>query len=73
MAKWCRLRDILRRGEWYAFSVVCFLAGVVAGREIELLGRPEPINALIGVGAVVLVYYLTLLVATVMSAVKESV
>ena len=71
MAKWCRLRDILRRGEWYAFSVVCFLAGVVAGREIELLGRPEPINALIGVGAVVLVYWLTLLTATLMSVKEE--
>ena len=73
MAKWCRLRDILRRGEWYAFSVVCFLAGVVAGRVIELHGRPEPVNALVCVGAVVLAYYLTLLVATVMSAVKEEV
>ena len=71
MAKWCRLRDILRRGEWYAFSVVCFLAGVVAGREIELLGRPEPILALIGVGAVMLVYWLILLTATLMSVKEE--
>ena len=71
MAKWCRLRDILRRGEWYAFSVVCFLAGVVAGREIELHGRPEPILALIGVGAVMLVYWLILLTATLMSVKEE--
>ena len=71
MAKWCRLRDILRRGEWYAFSVVCFLAGVVAGREIELLGRPEPILVLIGVGVVVLVYWLILLTATLMSVKEE--
>ena len=71
MVRWSKLRDILRKGEWYAFSAVCFLAGVVAGREIELLGRPEPINALIGVGVAVLAYLLMLLTATIIAGIRE--
>jgi len=66
------LRDKLRRGEWYAVSVVCFLAGVVAGREMTLLAKPEPIFALIGIGVAVLVYWVTLLTATVASVKEEA-
>ena len=71
MVRWSRLRDKLRRGEWYAVSVVCFLAGVVAGREITLLAKPEPILALIGVGIGVLAYLLLLLTATIIADIKE--
>ena len=71
MVRWSRLRDKLRRGEWYAVSVVCFLAGVVAGREITLLAKPEPILALIGVGIGVLAYLLLLLTATIIAEIKE--
>jgi len=66
------LRDKLRKGEWYAVSVVCFLAGVVAGREITLLAKPEPILALIGVGVAVQAYFLSLLVATIIAEIKEA-
>jgi len=69
--EWSRLRDKLRKGEWHIFSVVCFLVGVVAGREITLLAKPEPILALIGVGAGVLAYLLLLLTATIIAEIKE--
>ena len=72
MVRWSRLRDKLRKGEWYAVSVVCFLAGVVAGREITLLAKPEPILALIGVGVAVQAYFLSLLVATIIAEIKEA-
>ena len=71
MVEWGRLRDKLRKGEWHIFSVVCFLAGVVAGREITLLAKPEPILALIGVGVGVLAYLLLLLTATIITDIKE--
>ena len=71
MVEWGRLRDKLRKGEWHIFSVVCFLVGVVAGREITLLAKPEPILALIGVGAGVLAYLLLLLTATIIAEIKE--
>ena len=71
MVEWSRLRDELRKGEWYAFSAVCFLAGVVAGREITLLAKPEPILALIGIGVGVLAYLLLLLTATIIAEIKE--
>jgi len=66
------LRDKLRKGEWYAVSVVCFLAGVVAGREMTLLAKPEPILALIGIGIGVLAYLLLLLTATIIAEIKEA-
>jgi len=47
------------------------LAGVVAGREITLLAKPEPILALIGVGVGVLAYLLLLLTATIIADIKE--
>ena len=72
MVRWSRLRDKLRKGEWYAFSVVCFLAGVVAGREMTLLAKPEPILALIGIGVAVLLYWMTLLTATIASVKEEA-
>ena len=72
MVRWSRLRDKLRKGEWYAVSVVCFLAGVVAGREMTLLAKPEPILTLIGIGVAVLVYWVTLLTATIASAKEEA-
>jgi len=65
------LRDKLGKGEWYAVSVVCFLAGVVAGREMTLLAKPEPILALIGIGVGVLAYLLLLLTATIIADIKE--
>jgi len=71
MTRWSRLRDKLRKGEWHIFSVVCFLAGVVAGREITLLAKPEPILALIGIGIGVLAYLLLLLTATIIADIKE--
>jgi len=70
--KWSELRDKLRKGEWYAVSVVCFLAGVIAGREITLLAKPEPIFVLIGIGVAVLVYSVTLLTATIASVKEEA-
>jgi len=69
--EWSRLRDKLRKGEWHIFSVVCFLAGVVAGREMTLLAKPEPILALIGIGIGVLAYLLLLLTATIIADIKE--
>ena len=72
MVRWSRLRDKLRKGEWYAVSVVCFLAGVVAGREMTLLAKPEPILTLIGIGVAVLVYWVTLLTATIASVREEA-
>ena len=72
MVRWSRLRDKLRKGEWYAVSVMCFLAGVVAGREITLLAKPEPILTLIGIGVAVLVYLVTLLTATIASVREEA-
>ena len=69
--EWSRLRDKLRRGEWYAVSVVCFLAGVVAGKGITVLGRAEPVFVLTGVGAVLLTYWVALLIATIMASVRE--
>jgi len=69
--EWSRLRDKLRKGEWHIFSVVCFLAGVVVGREITLLAKPEPILALIGIGIGVLAYFLLLLTATIIADIKE--
>jgi len=71
VVRWSKLRDKLRKGEWYAVSVVCFLAGVVAGREITLLAKPEPILALIGIGVGVLAYLLLLLTATIIADIKE--
>ena len=47
------------------------MAGVVAGREITLLAKPEPILALIGVGVGVLAYLLLLLTATIIAEIKE--
>ena len=72
MVRWSRLRDKLKRGEWYAFSAVCFLAGVVAGKEITTLGRAEPVFALTAVGAVLLAYWLALLTATIIAEIKEA-
>jgi len=72
VVRWSRLRDKLRKGEWYAVSVMCFLAGVVAGREITLLAKPEPILTLIGIGVAVLVYLVTLLTATIASVREEA-
>ena len=72
MVRWSRLRDKLRKGEWYAVNVVCFLAGVVAGREMTLLAKPEPILTLIGIGVAVLVYWVTLLTATIASVKEEA-
>jgi len=69
--EWSRLRDKLRKGEWHIFSVVCLLAGVVAGREMTLLAKPEPILALIGIGVGVLAYLLLLLTATIIADIKE--
>jgi len=71
MVEWSRLRDKLRKGEWYAFSAVCLIAGVVAGREITLLAKPEPVFALTAVGAVLLAYWLALLTATIIAEIKE--
>jgi len=71
MVEWGRLRDKLRKGEWYAFSVMCFIAGVVAGKGITVLGRAEPVLTLTGVGAVLLAYWVALLIATIMASVKE--
>jgi len=65
------LRDKLRKGEWYAFSVLCFIAGVIAGKGITVLGRAEPVFVLTGVGAVLLTYWVALLIATIMASVKE--
>jgi len=65
------LRDKLRKGEWYAFSVLCFIAGVVAGKGITVLGRAEPVFVLSGVGAVLLAYWVALLIATIMASVRE--
>jgi len=70
--EWSRLRDKLKRGEWYAFSAVCFLAGVIAGKEITVLGRAEPVLVLTGVGAVLLAYWLALLTATIIAEIKEA-
>ena len=71
MVRWSRLRDKLRKGEWYAFSVLCFIAGVVAGKGITVLGRAEPVFVLTGVGAVLLAYWVALLIATIMASVRE--
>ena len=71
MVRWSRLRDKLRKGEWYAFSVLCFIAGVVAGKGITVLGRAEPVLTLTGVGAVLLAYWVALLIATIMASVRE--
>jgi len=65
------LRDKLRKGEWYAFSVLCFIAGVVAGKGITVLGRAEPVLVLTGVGAVLLAYWVALLIATIAASVRE--
>ena len=70
--EWSRLRDKLRKGEWFAFSAVCFLAGVVAGKGITVLGRAEPVLALTAVGAVLLAYWLALLTATIVAEIKEA-
>ena len=70
--KWSELRDKLRKGEWYAVSVLCFLAGVIAGREMTLLAKPEPVLILIGIGVAVLVYSVTLLTATIASVREEA-
>jgi len=72
MVEWGRLRDKLRKGEWFAFSAVCFLAGVVAGKGITVLGRAEPVLALTAVGAVLLAYWLALLTATIIAEIKEA-
>ena len=72
MVRWSRLRDKLKRGEWYAFSAVCFLAGVVVGKGITTLGRAEPVLVLTGVGAVLLAYWLALLTATIIAEIKEA-
>jgi len=72
MVEWSRLRDKLGKGEWYAVSVVCFLAGVVAGKGITTLGRAEPVLALTAVGAVLLAYWLALLTATIIAEIKEA-
>ena len=71
MVRWSRLRDKLRKGEWYAFSMLCFIAGVVAGKGITVLGRAEPVFVLTGVGAVLLAYWVALLIATIMASVRE--
>ena len=71
MVRWSGLRDKLRKGEWYAFSVLCFIAGVIAGKGITVLGRAEPVFVLTGVGAVLLTYWVALLIATIMASVKE--
>ncbi len=71
MVRWSRLRDKLRKGEWYAFSVLSFIAGVIAGKEITVLGRAEPVLTLTGVGAVLLAYWVALLIATIMASVRE--
>jgi len=71
MVRWSRLRDKLRKGEWYAVSVVCFIAGIVAGKGITVLGRAEPVLMLTGVGAVLLAYWVALLIATIAASVKE--
>ena len=71
MVRWSRLRDKLRKGEWYAFSVLCFIAGVVAGKGITVLGRAEPVLVLTGVGAVLLAYWVALLIATIAASVRE--
>ena len=70
--KWSELRDELRKGEWYAVSVLCFLAGVIAGREMTLLAKPEPVLILIGIGVAMLVYSVTLLTATIASVREEA-
>ena len=70
--EWSRLRDKLRKGEWFAFSAVCFLAGVVAGKGITTLGRAEPVLALTAVGAALLAYWLALLTATIIAEIKEA-
>jgi len=70
--KWSELRDKLRKGEWYAVSVLCFLAGVIAGREMTLLAKPEPVLILIGIGVAMLVYSVTLLTATIASVREEA-
>jgi len=72
MVEWGRLRDRLKKGEWYAFSAVCFIAGVVAGKGITVLGRAEPVLALTAVGAVLLAYWLALLTATIIAEIKEA-
>ena len=69
--KWSELRERMRKWECYAFSAVTFLAGVVAGREITLLGRAEPVLALFGVGAMLLAFYITYLIAVVASIKEE--
>ena len=71
MVRWSKLRDKLRKGEWYAFSVLCFIAGVVAGKGITVLGRAEPVLVLTGVGAVLLAYWVALLIATIAASVRE--
>jgi len=71
VVRWSRLRDKLRKGEWYAFSMLCFIAGVVAGKGITVLGRAEPVFVLTGVGAVLLAYWVALLIATIMASVRE--
>jgi len=71
VVRWSKLRDKLRKGEWYAFSVLCFIAGVVAGKGITVLGRAEPVLVLTGVGAVLLAYWVALLIATIAASVRE--
>jgi len=51
--------------------VLCFIAGVVAGKGITVLGRAEPVLTLTGVGAVLLAYWVALLITTIMASVKE--
>jgi len=66
------LRDKLRKGEWYAVSVMCFIVGVIVGKWITVLGRAEPVLALTAVGAVLLAYWVALLVATIIAEIKEA-
>ena len=69
--EWGRLRDKLRKGEWYAVSVMCFIVGVIVGKWITVFGRAEPVFVLTGVGAVLLAYWVALLTAAIMALVKE--
>ena len=48
------------------------MAGVVAGKGITVLGRAEPVLALTAVGAVLLAYWVALLVATIIAEIKEA-
>ena len=69
--KWSELKERMRKWECYAFSAFTFLAGVIAGKGITVLGRAEPVLALFGVGAVLLAFYITYLIAVVASIKEE--